>query len=368
MLRCILLVVWVCAYLPPAVAAQDPVLEVDLHEILARFLATNSMAPGISAQVTCPPLGLDWSGAVGTVSRESDEPLTVINTFRIASNTKTYVAAAILRLAELNRLDLDSSLGSHLPTDQVDFLTADGYDLNAINLRQVLSHTSGLHEHCHDERYGDAIVADPQHQWTRSEQIRQLVDWEDPAGQPGEGYFYSDTGYVMLGGIIERITGQNLGAAVRDLLDYPGLGLNVTWWETLEVPPAAAGTRAHQYFGDHDTSDWNPSFDLYGGGGIVTDTLELGRFMRLLLKGDVLKQDASLAAMTGDGTASYRLGLMSMELGGHQVWGHQGFWNTFAFHVPSLDLTVSGCILNHHAENGKVLAAELIERVSRARQ
>jgi D-alanyl-D-alanine carboxypeptidase len=127
-----------------------------------------------------------------------------------------------------------------------------------------------------------------------------------------------------------------------------------------EPTPPAAGPRAHQYFGDRDTYDWNPSLDLYGGGGMLTDVHDLARFMRLLLKGQVLREEASLAAMTGDGTPPYRLGLMCMEPDGKMAWGHQGFWNTFAFHVPSMDLTVSGCVLDHHATNGRVLAANLV--------
>ena len=71
-----------------------------------------------------------------------------------------------------------------------------------------------------------------------------------------------------------------------------------------------------------------------------------------------------MAAMTGSGTETYRLGLMVVDLGGWQALGHQGFWNTFAFHVPSLDLTVAGAIMNHHAENGRQLAAQLVAAVA----
>ncbi len=93
---------------------------------------------------------------------------------------------------------------------------------------------------------------------------------------------------------------------------------------------------------------------------------DLGRFMRVLLKGRVLRDESTLAAMTGDGTAGYRLGLMCVELDGRLAWGHQGFWNTFAFHVPTLDATVAGCILNHDATNGRVLAQRLVARLAEA--
>ncbi len=344
--------------------AADATLEADLQEILERVLAENPTAPGLSVYLECPALDLKWAGAAGTTAHDSDTPLTPAHTFRIASNTKTYTAAAVLRLVEQGRLNLADPLSAHLPARYQAVLNGDGYDLETITIRQVLSHTSGLHEHCHDQRYADAILADPQHKWTRDEQVELCAEWSDPVGKPGEKFSYSDTGYVLLGGIIEAITGKNLGAAVRELLDYSQLGLTATWWEILEDGPAAAAPRAHQYYHEHDTIDWNPSLDLYGGGGIITDCPDLALFMRKLLKGQVLRREETLAEMTGSGTTSYRLGLMTMELGGHIAWGHQGFWNTFAFHVPTLDLTVAGSILNHEAANGKLLAQELIERVA----
>ncbi|MHB8080218.1 MAG: serine hydrolase domain-containing protein [Candidatus Krumholzibacteriia bacterium] len=368
MIRRLLLAALLLATLP-ATAATPPAkpapaaLTARLQQVLDDFLAANPSAPGVSATVICPRLGLDWSGAAGHAARNSEEPLTPRHTFRIASNTKTYVATAILRLAEQGRLSIDDSFGNHLTDEERTLLTNDGYDLTAITLRQVLSHTSGLDEHAGDPRYEAAILADPQHEWTRDEQVHRLVEWRDPIGAPGERYKYSDTGYVLLGGLAERMTGRNLGQAVHELVDYDKLGLRSTWWEVNESTPPGAGPRAHQYFGDQDTYDWNPSLDLYGGGGLLTDAHDLALFMRLLLKGQVLRDEASLAAMTGDGTPPYRLGLMCMELGGRMAWGHQGFWNTFAFHVPSLGLTVAGCVLDHFAANGRVLAEELMSAV-----
>jgi len=74
----------------------------------------------------------------------------------------------------------------------------------------------------------------------------------------------------------------------------------------------------------------------------------------------------TLAAMTTQGTPPYRLGLMVVDLDGHEAFGHQGFWNTFAFHVPDLDLTVAGCILNHDATNGRELARRLVVAIAGA--
>ena len=161
--------------LTPVMTLADPALEADLQDILDTFLAANEMAPGVSAVVICPALDLDWSVAVGTADHGSDEPLTPAHTFRMASNTKTYVAAALLRLVEMGRLGLGDSLGEHLPADQRELLRGDGYDLDAMTIRMVLSHTSGLDEHAGDPRYTEAIMENPQLVWTADETVRLLV-------------------------------------------------------------------------------------------------------------------------------------------------------------------------------------------------
>ncbi|MCP4291601.1 MAG: beta-lactamase family protein [bacterium] len=337
-----------------------------LQDLIDEFHQENQQAPGLSLYVHCPKLDLQWSGATGTVSRESTEPLTAQHTFRIASNTKTYVAAAILRLVEMDRLKLSSSLHEHLPDQWRRWLAADGYDLQAITLSMVLSHTAGLNDHASDDRYAEVILANPQRQWLPDDQIHLLTQWFDPVGPAGAPYSYSDDGYIILGRILEQETGLALGPAVRSLLGFDALGLNATWWEVMEEKPAGAGPLAHQYYLDFDTSTWNPSLDLYGGGGLLADAKDLGRFIRMLIKGHVLQTEAMLLQMTGSGTAEYRQGLICTNFGDHVAWGHTGFWNTFVFHIPSLDLTVSGSIFSHHAQRGAELVEQVVQLVDEA--
>jgi hypothetical protein len=88
--------------------------------------------------------------------------------------------------------------------------------------------------------------------------------------------------------------------------------------------------------------------------------------MRELLEGRVFEHESTLTEMTGRGTLPYRLGLMVVDCNGLVAFGHQGFWNTFAFHVPSLDLTIGGSILNHDAANGRGLMCRLLGVIAAA--
>ena len=163
-------------------------------------------------------------------------------------------------------------------------------------------------------------------------------------GAPGAQYAYSDTGYVLLGDLIERATSKSLAAAYRDLLHFDQLGLDQTWLESVEPEPAGTADRAHQFYEDLDTYDADPSFDLYGGGGLVSTVRDLATFYRALLTGGVFADPATLTVMTTvpavSSDAGAGMGLFSFdgaELG--MCWSHSGFWGSAVITCPERDFT-----------------------------
>lgn len=297
--------------------------------------------PGVALAVHAP--GLDVAVASG--QPDADGALTPERPFRIASNTKTFVAAAMLRLAERGDLSLDDPLSRWVDPALVDLLRRDGYDAEAITLRQLLLHTSGIADFAADVDYVTVVLGDPQHHWTREDQVRWAMVHGDPEGEPGTVFAYSDTGYVLLGDVIERRTGKPLGAAVRELLRFDQLGLDATWWEGESVP-AGAAPMAHQFYETQDEADADPSFDLYGGGGLVSTVGDLATFYAALLGGEVLDRPESLATMTtvsGPGNAAgAAMGLFRYD--DPQVgmcWSHSGFWGTFAIACDDVSIALS---------------------------
>jgi CubicO group peptidase (beta-lactamase class C family) len=109
-----------------------------------------------------------------------------------------------------------------------------------------------------------------------------------PGVAPGERFAYSDTGYVILGEVIEVAMGQALGPAVRQLLGFDALGLQRTHWEQQEPDPLA-GLRARQCLREHDTAGLDASFDLHGGGGLVSTVDELCHFTSALCQGRIFR-------------------------------------------------------------------------------
>ena len=337
----------------------------DLQGALDRLVAAHDTVPAAALHLSAP--GLEWEGAAGLADPATGEPMTPHHPVRIASNTKTFVAAAVLRLDERGQLGLDDPIASHLSGGHLELLRSGGYDPAGITVRHLLTHTSGLYDHTDADQYAERILAEPQHRWSRTEQLEAAMAWGDPWGAPGEVYHYADSGYILLGEVLERAT-----------VGFERLGLDATWWETLEPPPPGTHDRAHQLLGETDCHAFDPSFDLWGGGGLVSTVGDLSRFWSALLAGEVYDDPATLETMltTLEGLApaadagehslppgAYRMGLWAAEVGGRRAWWHGGFWGTAAVHVPDLGLTLAATV---NQRNSRELTRELARTVTTA--
>lgn len=342
---------------PAFAAPADPTACLD-----AKFAAMPldlEAAGGLSVAILPMDAAWAWSAARGVADRGSGEALTPAHGFRIASNTKTYTAAAVMRLVEQGRLRLEDAIADHLPAEFIALLEKGGYDPRAITLRHLLTHTSGMREHVNEEflrRHArdDGPVSTP------AEQLELAMEAGPPLAPPGTEFHYSDTGYVLLGTIIERTTGQPLYAALRSLQRWDGQGLSHTWFETLEP---ARGPQAHQYWKGADTRGWHPSFDLYGGGGIVATPSDMAGFTRVLLRGALFESSASLQAMKTPGVEgawnAYGAGLFELPVGDETMTGHSGFWNTFSFLSRPDGVVIAGAVLEQTALPYPALIGEL---------
>ncbi len=349
-----------------------------LQSILNDTFARNVSIPGLALHVEAPGIGLSWSGAAGMADPALDIALTPQHPVRIASNTKTFMAVAFLRLWEEGRLDLDDPIAGQLPDDFVRILEADGYHPDAITIRHLLTHTSGLFDYASSSGFDAQIGANVRHRWTRAEQLEGAMDWGDPYGKPGEVYGYSDTGYILLGEILERATELPMGTALRNLVGYEALGLTSTWLETKEPKPPGVPDRAHQYDGIDDTYRWHPSLDLYGGGGLVSTVGDLARFMRGIFTGRVYRRSSTTEMMlsTVDATSGgpayfghaqvpgiYRMGVFVVDIDGLTIYVHEGYWGTLAAYVPSLDLAVGATVTQAQTQTLGPMLIRVIEIV-----
>jgi D-alanyl-D-alanine carboxypeptidase len=284
------------------------------------------------------------TAAIGLADVGAGTPLQADTPFRVASMTKTFVAVAILRLVEQGKVRLDEPITDYVSKVSADVLRADGYRPGKMTVRQLLRHTAGLYDYAESGAYDAENVSDPGHRWTRLEQLQFATADGDPVAAAGEEYHYSDTAYILLGEILERTTRESLPAAVRRLVGFRKLGLDHTYWETLEDTATGQAERAHQYYGtEFDNTMLDASADLYGGGGIVSTVSDLTRFYRALFHGKIFHDAKTLRTMTrvvgpgrGEGAA---MGIFRVDVDGETCFGHRGYWGTQTIHCPELDLT-----------------------------
>lgn len=323
---------------------------------MMRTVAANQVKdfgfPGRTVHLDLSQANINGTVAVGFADPATGRKLTGQEPSRIASMTKTYTAAAILRLMEMGQIDLSGAAARYLTNETQELLRLGGQNPNKITIRQLLQHTSGLPDF-NDDSYKLYVVSNPQHQWTRREQVRWALNHSEPIGLPGTTYAYSDTGYVLLGEIIEQVSGLAQAPAYRSLLNFARLGLRHTWFETLEPAPTDIPARAHQFAGSIDTTDFNPSFDLFGGGGLVSTVEDTSAFLRALMTLRIFAKAQTLATMltvpstnllpAGYGPGGgYAMGIFRLRLDdAESCYGHSGFWGTEFFHCPFANVTFS---------------------------
>lgn len=353
----------------------------ELQEMLDRFVADHPLNPGASVYVDAPRLGLPFNGAAGRFAHGSARPLDPDDPYRNASITKTWTAATVLRLVEDGRMSLSDTIDQYLPAELVGrvHVMDDGISRgHQITIRQMLNHTSGIYNYSVDERWLAEVGAQPRKEWTAEELVQWAIRNGKPKFKPGEGWDYNDTAYALLTIILKRLTGKPHPAVYRDTL--PMDELPDTYLEKLEQPPAGARAKAHQYFLAVDMNNYDPSFDTWGGGGLVTTGRDQAHFIRALFEGRVYKRRSTLRAMlktvagsiTLPGTEpeplEYGLGIERAVHDGTECWYHTGAWGGSMYFCPALDLAFAGTTNQfwEEIENSRALATRIVEIVKAA--
>ena len=301
----------------------------------------SSSNPGVLFTMESGDGKLSWSGAAGINDRKLGDSLQIRQTFRIASVTKTYVAAAILRLMEKKVLRLEDPISKHLSPSHAAILAQD-YDLEKITIQQILRHSAGFFDHTNAPEFFGKVFATPDYEWTRTAQLQLGVEKGEQIGPPGNQFSYSDMGYVILGELIETYTGKSLDGGIKELLGLERLGLERTDFERMD--PQTDQLRIHQYYQGTDTYHFSPTIDYYGGGGILSNTTELVDFFQALFQGKIFENSATLTLMLEPVTypskakMDYQMGMYRVQVNGMDAYCHSGFWGTQVLYIPKLDL------------------------------
>lgn len=259
-----------------------------------------------------------WSGAAGSADGVRD--VVVDDQFAIASVTKSVVAAQVMRLVEAGDLSLDDLAADRLPPE-LDF------DTNGATIDHLLSMRSGISEYFADEdEFREVVVSDPLHVWTADEKLDTVSPDRGAVG--GRGWDYIGTNYLLLGLIIEEVTGRPVAEVLRDGV-LAGDG-----YERLIYQPGERPTEpmAMPLGAPADTFEQNggylPSLAAAtmatSEGAIASDAPSLARWFRALCAGQIVSP-VSLYDMTDFvQRPEYGLGLFNPAQGYGVAVGHAG--------------------------------------------
>ncbi|MFE6924406.1 serine hydrolase domain-containing protein [Nocardia sp. NPDC057663] len=284
---------------------------------------------GVQARMIGPD-GQQSVATSGTADLNTGLPVPSDGYFRMASTSKTLVATVVLQLEAEGRLSLDDTVEHWLPGA----VQGNGNDGNRITIHHLLQHTSGIHDDLPGYTTPEEYYQQ-RHDVYGTEQLVARAMAHAPEFPPGAGWGYSNTGYVLLGMIIQKATGHPAHQEIEDRILRP-LGLDQTRWVGTSPTLPRPHAKAYQLFGPGSVVDVTDQVPVdYEILSFVTTTRDENLFLRALLAGRLLPSQ-QLAAMKRTVPVSaevqqlwpggrYGLGLVERPLScGGTYWGHDG--------------------------------------------
>ncbi|MBL8824784.1 MAG: beta-lactamase family protein [Planctomycetia bacterium] len=347
--RLVLMVVFLLV--PSLLFAQAERIEQKLQAKLDALFKQSSI-PGVSAAVAMPD-GKVISVTAGWADKEAKKKMAA-DTLQIQGSVgKTYVAAIALQLIHEKKLNLDEKVHTYLCHQQWYSKLPNASD---ITVRMLMNHTSGIMRYELDPKFIADLTKSPTKEWKPAERL-EYVFGKKPKFEAGKGWDYSDTNYIVLGLIIEEMTGKSIEDLIKTRLLEP-LGLKQTMsTNRLTIPGLAQGYAGPQNpFGGKElmlNADGsmivNPQFE-WTGGGMASTTADLAMWGKLMYEGKAF--DASMLPIMLQGVkapmlgrdAQYGLGVILRPTPHGKTYGHSGFfpgYMTEMMHWPESKICVA---------------------------
>ncbi|WP_205850225.1 serine hydrolase domain-containing protein [Nakamurella flava] len=356
---------------PAYVAALEPQLE--------QAITDNTISGAVV--LVRSPQG-DWTKTFGTQTWKGSEPVTVDDHVRIGSNTKTWTGTVVLQLVEEGKIALDDPVSKYRP---------DVPNGENITIAQLLNMRSGLGNYTVDRELNEQNDSNPSRAWTTEELIAKGLA-QPVEFAPGQGFYYSNTNTVLLGAIIEQLTGQSLQQNFQTRIfdkigltqtSYPAAddasipsphpqgyawGTNVETIDSSVLSPEIQAAAKAGTLDPKDVTDVNPSWGGAAGAGISTAD-DLATYVKALVGGGLLspqmqqqRLDSLQPRDPADPTVKYGYALAQFG----PLYGHSGElpgFNSFMGYDPVTDTTIVTWATPAPTTDGQGPAVELAKKV-----
>ncbi|MFB7513370.1 serine hydrolase domain-containing protein [Streptomyces sp. NPDC056144] len=289
--------------------------------------------PGVVVGIWMPGKG-SYVRAAGVADKTTGAPMDAGSYVRIGSETKTFTVTALLQLVDDGRVGLDDPIAKYVHG------VRNGHH---ITLRHLAEMRSGLFPYTSDPEFIRDLLSDTQRSFVPEELIAYGMKHENTF-KPGAKFEYSNSNLVLLGMVIERVTGQRLQDVIRNRVLRPSHLFHTLFPEGTEFPePHPRGYTKQTLSGAiADSTDWNPSW-AWAAGAMISDLQDLRHWAKIVATGELLSPETQAQRLrtlpTGIPGTGYGLGIF--ETGG---WiGHNGSlpgYETVTVYLPEQKATL----------------------------
>lgn len=355
-----------------AMAAQShtqPDLNTTLQPIVDTWRQEHDVI-GITVAISSPQTSL-IALASGMADPENDRAMQATDPMYVGSIAKSFVAATVLQLVQAGELSLEDRLSQWYPA----YPFAD-----EITIAQLLNMTSGTFDYFRatpDNPFLGMVMQDINRVWTPDE-IIDVTTTLEPSAAPGDGYWYSNTNYLLLGRIIEVVTGNPLADELRQRF-YEPLGLATTSMAGDEELPATLATgyvRDYAFLFGADAPKSTKAMDYQGlqsvfwaAGGLVSNGHDLVRWARAYYGGALWDQDHYTRMITPNGFVndegkSYGYAVEYYETVAGPALGHPGSipgYASLTLYIAEYDLAIA--VLTNDNEHAEAVLLHLVDEL-----
>ena len=276
----------------------------------------------------------------GYANMDTKEKLEPKSVFRLASVSKQFTAMCIMMLKEQNKLNYDDDLHKYLPE----------LDYEGVTIRHLLWHTSGMPDYID---FMSRFYSDDE--WYVNDVVIKKMAKHHPEKEfePGERYEYSNTGYLLLGSIVERVSGVSFKEFLhQNIFDNIGMSSSIFPFGKNEFKEMADRVRGYKKtkdggYVDDDYTDYD--YDVCGDGGVFSNVVDLFKWNEALYTEKLVKQETIQEAykpyVLNDGSVGdYGFGWNLYEVDSNKIVGHSGSWIGFRTHIVR-DITNKHCVI-----------------------
>lgn len=332
-------------------AASSPLTreqaEKKIQDIILREVDKNESVTGALVMLGMKESGIDRTFTAGTAR---GKPIMPDQPFHIASIGKAFTAAIAGTLVDEGLLSLDDPISAYLPAEMLKGLfTVDGMDYSAeVTVSMLLNHTSGIADYFDGPVTGgtplrELIMTEPNRFWTPEDLLDYSRSRQKPVAGPGEKFSYSDTGYILLGLLLEKASGKAFHELLHQKIFTP-LSMDDSYLMFYSKPLNEALPIAEVWLEGQDISGFQSLSIDWTGGGIISTLHDLELFVKALSRGDILKPETLSRLWTFDrkfmrgihygyGFMEYHFGEFFPTLSAYPLMrGHMGILGTQMFY------------------------------------